>query len=162
MMRLYRCQKGHEMELDDSRTLDPRYLFKVHCWMCGKKTNWTLVQSPPPSDPVTEASDRIEPRVHDNEFSREALDKVLHSGRDKSMRRTMLRDLYEEPDGLSSSQFESRYGWLHQSASAALNGLEKAGLVDVTKERVNRRGNREGVYRLTPMTRGAMVPPVNE
>jgi hypothetical protein len=91
------------------------------------------------------------PKVHDNPFSQEALDKVLRSGSDKSMRRVILTDLAEiAPDGLSCSQFEATYGWLHQSVSAALNGLEKAGLVEVTEDRINARGNREGVYFLTP------------
>lgn len=55
MMRLYRCENGHEMEQDERQSLDPRRLVNVRCWMCGKKVNWTLV--PQPEKPVGHASD---------------------------------------------------------------------------------------------------------
>ncbi len=143
--------------------------FMAGLLLCGKKgcdyteqADITEATEPKPVEPkpnpVLQGSDSIVPHVHDNEFSRDALDKVMRSGRDKSMRRTMLHDLYNAGDksiGLSSSQFEYRYGWLHQSASAALTGLEKEGLVRVHGGRINSRGNREGIYVLTAQARAA-------
>lgn len=120
---------------------------------CECDDGWIL---PKGEDIVMGASDIIVPIVHDNPFSQEALDKVLHSGRDKSMRRSILTDLHAIwPEGMSSSQFERRYEWLHQSCSAALTGLHQGGLVSVIQWRNNERGNREGVYTLSAIASGA-------
>lgn len=113
---------------------------------------------PPKKGPevVLGASDAIVPIVQDNEFSKEALDKVIRSGKAASMRRTILLDLHHIfPKGMSSSQFEERYEWLHQSCSAALTSLHKEGLTSVVKWRLNKRGNREGIYTLSAIAHGA-------
>ena len=115
------------------------------------------MKMPPGEEVVLGASDAIKPIVQDNEFSREALDKVLHSGRDKSMRRTILRDLHEIwPEGMSSYQFQQRYGWLHQSSGPALGDLHREGLLSIVGWRIKEStGNREGIYALSGLAKGA-------
>jgi len=129
-------------------------------WLTPKRqkelSGMTDEQRPSGEEVVMAASDAIKPIVQDNEFSREALEKVVRSGRDKSKRRQILYDLYQMwPQGASSSQFEQAYGWLHQSCSSALTGLHQAGLVSVVSWRTNQRGSREGVYTLSAMAKGA-------
>lgn len=155
-MSAYRCTScGTQVEAVPHDALsigDTRYVTaRCRCTAYPKRATWQRVVNP-----VIAASDAVTPVVHDNVFSREALEKVMASGRDKSMRRTMLATLQRlYPDGLSSSEFEQENRWLHQSASAALNGLEKAGLVAVVRWRVNARGNREGVYAMTALAHAA-------
>lgn len=117
--------------------------------------------TPPPPPPegrnvVLDASDAIVPIVQDNEFSRRTLEKVLRSKRDKTMRRLILEHLHGIwPNGLSSSQMEATYGWLHQSCSSTMTTLHQHGLLSIIGERTNARGNPEGIYALSAKAKGA-------
>ena len=107
-------------------------------------------------NPVIRASDRIVPIVQDNEFSKEALEKAIHSGSAASKRRVILTYLHDTfPKAVSSSQMEEIQGWLHQSCSSTFTGLHKAGLVSVVAWRINQRNRREGMYALSGLARGA-------
>ena len=105
---------------------------------------------------VMQASDRIVPIVQDNEFSRRTLEKVMRRGGDKTQRRIILEHLHGIwPKGLSSSQMEPIYGFLHQSCSSSMTTLHKEGLLSIIGERTNQRGLPEGIYALSGLAYGA-------
>ena len=105
---------------------------------------------------VLDMSDAITPIVQDNEFSQRTLEKIMRSGRDKTMRRVVLQHLHDIwPEGLSSSQMEEVYGWLHQSCSSTMTTLHKRGLLSIIGERTNKRGKPEGIYSLSTLAKGA-------
>jgi hypothetical protein len=120
---------------------------------CECDDGWIL---PKGEDIVMGASDAIVPIVQDNEFSREALEKAIHSGSAATKRRVILTYLHDTfPKAVSSSQMEEIQGWLHQSCSSTFTSLHKAGLVSVVAWRVNQRNRREGMYTLSAIARGA-------
>lgn len=150
-VKCYHC-KGTAIDPHLDRDCD---ICRGQGWLTPERRR-ELAARPTGEEVVKKASDAIVPIVHDNPFSQEALSKVMRSGRDKSMRRTVLSDLYAVwPSGMSSSQFEERYDWLHQSCSAALTGLHQEGILSVVEWRSNKRGNREGVYSLSAMAHSA-------
>lgn len=105
----------------------------------------------PGEDLVIGASDAIRPVVQDNPFSQEALDKAIRRGGPQAKRRIILHDLYDAwPQGMSSWQFQQRYGWLHQSTGPQLGALHREGLLSIVGWRIKElTGNREGIYALS-------------
>lgn len=67
-----------------------------------------------------------------------------------SMRVEMLRSIYRAPNYWTCERFDIKKGWLHQSTSAQLNSLWRAGLIERSAGNVSvtRQGMDEYIYEL--------------
>lgn len=65
-------------------------------------------------------------------------------------RMEILRSIFRQPDFWSCERFDIRKGWLHQSTSAALNSLWRAGLLlrDENHVRMTYSNSPEYIYEL--------------
>lgn len=111
-------------------------------------------------DPVRALSDSIQPRVHDDPNSREAVRNGIATAR--GVRRTIIGWLENHPtETLTCEETHAFHPQdKHQATSAALNALWNEGILVRCGRRKNSEGNPEYEYDLSPLARSVRgLPP---